>query len=300
MQVDNRIVVTLTCRLYADEISKLQEKVGCILPLQDSHKLQNLNSVGLTTVCQRNVAPDFIQIYSYLSRATLAILEEVTPDSLIFSRIDYSQNYQLKNVYSPFFQWDSHTPLAVIPPVFGIEKSTIVLESNGFDLVFPSVVPLDLGQIVIQKLFLYNVYAKLHEDNVGDINMEHVHLQTTTIHHMGRTYALDIAPNNPESILEIMDNLVMYSSILMYMVPQAIQRLFPVILRHNQHELLDLFIGDNQVDDQFHANIDDDIPKMEAFMACLHSLSTVFNLGPKLRLAQYSSETLCGTAWLTP
>lgn len=300
MQVDNRIIVTLTSRLYADEISKLQEKIGSILPLQDPHKLQNLNSVGLSSVCQKNVVPDFIQIYSYLSRATIAILEEVTPDTLVFTRIDSSQNYQLKNVYHPFFQWDSHSVLSIIPPVFGIDKNTITLESNGFDLVFPTVVPYSLAQVVIQKLMLYNIYTKLHDANIGDINMDHVRLQTTTIHHMGRAYVLDIAYNNPASMLEILDNLVIYSSVVAALLPNSLMRMIPVILRHNQHELVDVFAGVVQHDVNLDINIDDDIQKMEYFMAYMQSLSTIFNLSPKLRLAQYSSDTLCGTAWLSP
>lgn len=299
MQVDSRIVVTLTSRLYADEISKLQEKVGSVVPLQDPHRLQNLNSVGLYNVCQRNVAPDFIQIYSYLSRATLAILEEVTPDTMVFTRIDFSQNYQLKNVYSPFFQWDSHSVLSVIPPLFGVEKNTVVLESNGFDLVFPSVVPLALAQMLIQKLMMYNIYTKLYDANVGHINMDHVRLQTTTIQHMGRTYVLDITHNNPESVLGILDNLVLYSGILATLIPNSLMRLVPAVMRHNQHELLDIFAGMFPNDVDVDINIDDDIQKMESFMAYMQSLSTIFNLSPKLRLAQYSPDTLCATAWLS-
>ncbi|AMA67383.1 capsid triplex subunit 2 [Vespertilionid gammaherpesvirus 1] len=297
MQVDSKIVVSLTSRLFADEISKLQERVGSLLTLQDPHKLQNINSVGLYSVCQKNVAPDFVQIHSYISRATLAILEEVTPDSLVFTRINFLENYQIKNVYNPFFQWDSHTTLSVIPPVFGIEKATVALESNGFNVVFPMVVPESIANMVIQKLLLYNIYAKLHEDEPDKINMDYVRLQTTTINHMGRTYILDISESNPRGVLEIMDNVAMYSCVLAGVLPNAILNLLATTMRQDKHELLEIFEG-IEIEKNKDIDIDTDIQHMEHFIAFSQVISSVFNLSPKLRLALYTPDTVSGTCWL--
>ncbi|AIU39551.1 capsid triplex subunit 2 [Equid gammaherpesvirus 5] len=299
MQVDSKIVVTLTSRLYADEIAKLQEKVGAVVPLQDYHRLQNVGSVGLGGVYQRHVAPDFIKMFSYLSECTLAILDEVNPDTLVLTRLDPAQNYELKNVYSPSFQWHSHTLLTVCPPVFGRERSTVTLESNGVDLVFPVVLPHGLAQAVLQKMMLYNVYTRLHDANVGDVNMEHVKFHATNVQHMGRVYALDIGQGNPAGMLELLDNLAIYVAIVATLIPNAMARLLPALMRHDQHELLNLFAGVAPQDDGADFNIEDDIQKMESFMAYVQSLSTIFNLGPKLRLGQYSPDTSSGTVWLS-
>ncbi|AAC13813.1 capsid triplex subunit 2 [Equid gammaherpesvirus 2] len=298
MQVDSRIVVTLTSRLYADEISKLQERVGSVVPLKDSHRLQNLNSVGMYSVYMRNVAPDFVAMFSYLSEATLAILDEVTPDTLVFSRLDHSQNYELKNVYYPSFAWHSHTLLTVVPPVFGREAATVALESNGFEIVFPVVMPHALAQAVLQKLMLYNIYARLSDANVGDVNMDHVRFHATTLHHMGRAYTLHIDQANPGGMLGLLDNLAIYLAIISALLPNSLARLLPAIMRHEQHELLNIFAGVAPPDDGGDFNIEDDMQKMESFMAYMQSVSSIFNLGPKLRLGQYSSETQSGTAWL--
>ncbi|AJG42952.1 capsid protein [Harp seal herpesvirus] len=304
MQVDKRILVTLTSRLYADEISKLQERVGSIVPLQDPHKLQNLNSVGLAPVCSRNTNPDYIKIYHYLSNSTLAILDEVTPDTLVFTRIDHVETYQLKNVYKPFFQWDSHTQLSVIPPMFGLEEATVKLDSNQFDMIFPTVVPRDLGQNMLQKLLLYSIYSKLHEINPDEVNMPDVQFYTTNISHMGRTYNLDIINTNPESILSLLDNVCMATCLLTALTPIGCYRLGPALLRYNQHELLQMFLGviPEHVHDAHQdvpiANVGDDVVRMEAFFTYLQSLGSIFNLAPKFHLSIYSPDTLLGTGWL--
>lgn len=300
MLVDKKIIVTLTSRLFTDEISKLQEKIGSIVPLKDPHKLQNLQSVGLSSVYSKESAPDYVCMFNYLSKCTLAILEEVTQDTIVFTRIDPSDNYQIKNIYKPFFQWDSYSFLVIIPPVFNREDATIVLESNGYDVVFPCVVPYDLGQIVIQKLFLYNLYSRI-ADSDPHVDMNAVLLHTTTLTHMGRTYNLEIPQNNPAGALQILDNLAIYVSIMSALLPRSCLRLVTVLLRHDEHELLDIFRGVIPQEIINSANaplvIQDDVIRLETFISYLQTLSSIFNLGPKLQVAYYMPETLTATCW---
>lgn len=300
MLVDKKIIITFTSRLFADEISKLQEKIGTIVPLKDPHKLQNLQSVGLSCVYSRESSPDYVHIFTYISRCTLAILEEVTPDTIVLTRIDPMDNYQIKNVYKPFFQWDSHSHLVIIPPVFGRDDATVILESNGYDLVFPCVVPYDLGQSILQRLFLYNLYSRIAATD-PQVDMNGVLLYTTSITHMGRTYNLEIPQNNPTGTLQILDNLAIYVSIMAALLPRSCLRLVTVLLRHDEHELLDIFRGVIPPEIINSANaplvIQDDVIRMETFISYLQTLSSIFNLGPKLQVASYMPETLTATCW---
>ncbi|ALE14736.1 ORF26 [Felid gammaherpesvirus 1] len=304
MQVDKKIIVTLTARLFADEISKLQERIGSIVPLQDPYRLQNLNSVGLASVCSPHRNYDYIEIYHFLSKATLAILDEVTPDSLIFTRIDHTENYHLKNVYRPFFQWDSHTKLSIIPPLLGLDDATVKLESNQFELIFPLVVPKDLGQTILQKLLLYNIYTRLHEIDPDGVNLGDAHFYTTNISYMGRMYTLDIASTNSESTLKLLDNLCMALCVLASLVPMGCYRIAPALIRHNQHHMLQMFMEFLpdfivNIPDEPIASMADDVVKMEAFLTYLQSLGSIFNLAPSVHLSGYSSDTLSGTGWLS-
>ncbi|AAC95550.1 orf 26 [Ateline gammaherpesvirus 3] len=302
MLTDKTITVSLTSRLFADEIAKMQKKLGSILPLQSPHKIQSLETLGLNTVCSRDVFPDYVHMFSYLSKCTLAILEEVNPDRLILTRLDPSEIYQIKNVYEPLFQWDGFTNLTVIPPVFGRQKATVTLESNGFDLVFPSVVPSDLAQAIIGKLLLYNLYSRLVESD-PEINMEEVTMYTTNVTHMGRHYVLDITHNNPNEALKSLDELAVYTSILSALIPRACLRMLTILMRHEQHELLDVFRGivprEVYEIDASALNIGDDITRMSTFITYLQSLSSIFNLGVKLRLLSYTSEALTATCWIS-
>ncbi|CAA45649.1 unnamed protein product [Saimiriine gammaherpesvirus 2] len=302
MLTDKTIIVSLTSRLFADEITKLQKKIGSILPLQDPHKLQSLDTLGLNAVCSRDVFPDYVHMFSYLSKCTLAILEEVNPDNLILTRLDPSETYQIKNVYEPMFQWDGFSNLTVIPPVFGRQQATVTLESNGFDLVFPSVVPSDLAQAIIGKLLLYNLYSRLVESD-PEINIEEVNMYTTNVTHMGRHYVLDINHNNPNEALKSLDDLAVYTCILSALIPRACLRVLTILMRHDQHELLDVFRGivprEVYEIDANALSIGDDITRMTTFITYLQSLSSIFNLGAKLHLSSYASETQTATCWIS-
>lgn len=302
MFTDTKITVTLSSRLFADEVTKLQERLGSILPLKDPHGAQNIQSVGLGSVCGRDTVPDYVIMYNYLSKCTLAILDEVTHDALVFSKIDPTQTYQIKNVYRPFFQWDGHSQLVVMPPIFNLADSTVYLESNGTDIVFPMVVPLDIGQDVLQKLLMYNIYSRVMAQN-PDINQQEVLLHTSHITHLGRTYTLDLDHQNPMTSLNVLDNLGIYLAILSALIPRGCLRLVTSLMRHNEHELLGVF-GD--IIPQEVANIDlgdlsigDDIVRMGAMMTYLQTLGTIFNLGPRFFISTYSSETLAATCWYT-
>lgn len=300
MLVDKKIIITFTSRLFSDEITKLQDKIGAIVPLKDPHKLQNLQSLGLSCVYSKESSPDYVHIFTYLSRCTLAILEEVTPDTIVMTRIDSMDNYQIKNVYKPFFQWDAYNHLVIIPPVFGRNNATVSLESNGYDLIFPCVVPYNLGQSILQKILLYNLYSRI-ADADPQIDMNEVLLYTTNVNYMGRTYNLEVPQNNPAGAFHILDNLSIYVSIMAALLPRSCLRLVTVLLRHDEHELLDVFRGVIPPEIVNSANapllIQDDVTRMETFISYLQTLSSIFNLGPKLQVASYMPETQTATCW---
>nr|AIA82771.1 capsid protein [Bovine gammaherpesvirus 4]QJC19185.1 capsid protein [Bovine gammaherpesvirus 4] len=303
MLQDRSIVISLTSRLFTDEISSLQEKIGCVLTVQDSHRLQNVQSLGLGQVFPKDAFPDYVQMYYYITNATLAILEEVKPDSIVLTRIDPNITYQIKNSYKPFFQWDSHSQLCVIPPIFGRDVSTVSLESNGVDIVFPVVVPERLANIVLQKLLLYNIYSKLSQETPNEVNMAEVSLYTTNISYLGRNYVLAIENMNPSSSMALLDDLAIYVSILSALLPKACIRLITTLMRHGQHELLDVFGG--MVPPEIHnidlnnMNIGDDMTRMGAFITYIQTLGSVFNLGSRLHLSTYSSDTNTATCWIS-
>ncbi|ARW78089.1 capsid triplex subunit 2 [Common bottlenose dolphin gammaherpesvirus 1 strain Sarasota] len=301
MIINNKVIVTLTSRLFTDEIVKLQEKIGSIVPLKDTHGLQNIHSVGLGPVCARDGAPDYVLMYQYLAKSNLVVLEEVNNDTLVFNKLDVAQTYQIKNIYKPFFQWDSYSQLVVIPPIFGIQQATVTLESNGTDVVFPSVVPLDVGQDVLQKLLMYNVYSRVTAYDPDAANQAEVLLHTGHITHMGRSYALDLAQQSPEGCLSVLDNLSLYMSILSALLPRACLRLVSSTLRHGCHDLLAVFGGvipqEVRDIDLDALSVTDDISRMGATMTYLQALSSIFNLGPRLFISSYSPENLTATCW---
>lgn len=302
MQTDKTILVTLTSRLFADELSALQARVGSILPLRDFYKNQNLNSVGLALVCPTNAPPDYVAACTYLSKCTLAVLEEVSPDTLTFTRIDHTDNYPLKNVSKPYFGWSAHSQLALIPPIFGMKAATVHLESNGHDIVFPQLVPLDIAQSALQKLLLFNIYYKLYQNDPLVYNLDEIRHLTTNISYMGQNYVLDVQEQNPQGALAMLDNLSLYLSIMSALLPSCTINLVTTMMRHDQHNLLDVFRG--VIPREVLAlggqglNLGDDLVKMEAFITYLQALSSVFNLGPRFHIADYSSDTLTATGWL--
>lgn len=301
MALDKRIFVTVTSRLFNDEINKLQEKIGSIVPLRDPYKVQTIESIGLQSVCSRDSCPDYVQIFLYLSKCTFAILDEVAPDGLYLTRIDANENYQIKNVYAPFFNWSSSSQLVVVPPVFSRKESTIALESNGVDLVFPSVVPSDLYQLILQRLLLLNLYSRIADADQNAVNIEEVVFQATNITYRGRNYTLDITHNDPGSSLRALDNLALYVAILSALIPRSCLRLVTALMRNDEHELLDVFRG--IVPPEFNGidlddlNIDDDIARMDAFFTYIQSISAIFNLGGRFHLSSYTPETALATCW---
>nr|ACZ66305.1 putative minor capsid protein [Human gammaherpesvirus 8] len=304
MALDKSIVVNLTSRLFADELAALQSKIGSVLPLGDCHRLQNIQALGLGCVCSRETSPDYIQIMQYLSKCTLAVLEEVRPDSLRLTRMDPSDNLQIKNVYAPFFQWDSNTQLAVLPPLFSRKDSTIVLESNGFDIVFPMVVPQQLGHAILQQLLVYHIYSKISAGAPGDVNMAELDLYTTNVSFMGRTYRLDVDNTDPRTALRVLDDLSMYLCILSALVPRGCLRLLTALVRHDRHPLTEVFEGvvPDEVTriDLDQLSVPDDITRMRVMFSYLQSLISIFNLGPRLHVYAYSAETLAASCWYSP
>ncbi|QFN51711.1 ORF 26 [Macacine gammaherpesvirus 5] len=301
MALDKSIVVSVTSRLFADEIANLQSKIGCILPLRDAHRLQNIQALGLGNLCSRDSAVDFIQAYHYLDKCTLAVLEEVGPNSLRLTRIDPMDNYQIKNAYQPAFHWDNYSELVVIPPVFGRKDATVSLESNGFDVVFPAVVPEPLAQTVLQKLLLYNIYYRVAETTPTDVNLAEVTLYTTNITYMGRNYALDVDPVGSSSAMRMLDDLSIYLCVLSALIPRGCVRLLTSLVRHNKHELVEIFEGvvppEVQALDLNNVSVADDITRMGALMTYLRSLSSIFNLGRRFHVYAFSSDTNTASCW---
>lgn len=302
MQTDKSIIITLTSRLFADEIKLLQDKVGAILPLQHFHKDQNITSVGLSPVYSQDGPADYVKGCNYLAKCTFAILEEVEYDTLKLTRIDPGELYLIKNIYQPFFQWDPFSQLQVVPPAFSRKEATVKLESNNFEIVFPHVLPAELAHTILQKVLLYNIYHKLYLDDPMAISEDEIRLFTTTVNYLGRTYLLDIEGQDPQGALNVLDNLGLYTSILTALIPKCCLRLATLLIRNNQHELLDIFRGLVPAEvlalDQGRLNVGEDMVRMEAFITYLQTLSSVFNLGLKVNLASYSADTLTATCWL--
>ncbi|UNP64588.1 capsid protein [Marmot herpesvirus 1] len=283
MNSDKSVVISLASRLFSDEMAALQARVGSVVTLKDSHKLQNISSIGLGEFCNSDVAPDFIQMYFYISKCTLAVLDQVDTDSITLTKINPQDIHQFKNVYKPLISWDSYGHLCVIPPIFGIENSTVRLESNGTSIVFPFVAPEPVASSVIQKLLLYNLYARIATEDPQEVDMQQVMMYTTNVDYLGQTYHLDIRENDPLSVLTLMDELTVYISILTGLIPLACRRFLEHLVRQGQHQLVNVFAG--IVPQEFAepiaqpANILDDLSRMEAFIGYLQCLSSLFNLG---------------------
>ncbi|QDQ69234.1 capsid triplex subunit 2 [Colobine gammaherpesvirus 1] len=304
MALDRSILITLTSRLFADELAALQSKIGSVLPVRDCHRIQSLQALGLGCVCSRETATDYVQVIRYLSKCTLAVLEEVGPDSMRLTRMDPMENFQVKNVYSPFFQWDSHTRLAVLPPVFDRRASTIPLHSNGVDLVFPMVVPEHLGHAILQQILVYHLYSRVAAGSPDGVNMAEVELYTANVSHMGRTYQLDVVGTDPHAALGVLDDISMYMCILSATLPRVCLRLLTSLVRHDRHPLVDVFEGvvPDEVTriDLDQLNVADDLTRMRVAFSYLQSLSSVFNLGPRLHVYTYSGDTLTASCWYSP
>ncbi|AAK38226.1 ORF18 [callitrichine gammaherpesvirus 3] len=300
--MDLKVIVSLSSRLYTDEIAHLQERLGCILPLAHCHGTQNIASVGLGSVYSAETVPDYVAMYNYLSNCTLAILDEVNVDSLVLTKMIPGQTYALKNQYHPFFQWHGPGTLSVMPPVFGREQATVRLQSNDSDIIFPMVVPKQVGDEILQKILLYTVYSRVAAQEPNTVDFTEVNLHFGSISYLGRHYDLTL-PEIPGTLgLALMDNLSLYLSVLTALIPRACLRFFRGLVRHEHHELLNLFQG--MVPDEV-TRLDlnalsagDDLTRMRVFMSYLQSLASLFNLGPLLFMSVYSPETLVATCWL--
>lgn len=298
MLVDKKIVIPLTSRLFADEVSRLQELIGCVVNVKDPHKLQSIQSLGLSPACSPDGTIDFVKMVGYLSSCALAILEEVSPDELTLTRIDPLENYSIKNVYTPHFHWDSHCNLTIIPPVLETEMRRITLESNGCVLMFPLVVPRQLAQDILHKMLLHTIYARVATYDPA-VNLGVVRAHTEAVSYLGREYRLDFG-DQTTSTLGVLDNLAIYTSILTALIPRACNRLMQSLMRFDEHELMDIFRGmvpADLVQEDEVGDVEEDIVRMNAFMTYMQSLGTVFNLGPTLHTTTYCAETKVATCW---
>ncbi|ADW24367.1 capsid protein [Cricetid gammaherpesvirus 2] len=302
MALDKTIIVPLTSRLYADEISALQSKIGALVPVHHYHRLQNVQALGLHPVIYPEADIDWIAAFRFLSRCTLAILESVAPDAITLTRLDYNENYQLKNVNVPETEWPLQGELAVIPPIFGVPEATISLASNDMLLVLPSVVPAGLAQMAIQKILLYNIYSRIvAEDNMA-ADMELVRHATGSVAYMGRNYILQLQRNAPAGALAVLDDVSICTSVLCAVIPGACANLAAATIRQGRHELVEVFEGllpDGLEEIQRdNLNVAEDISKMGLFMSYVCNLSSIFNLGQRLRVSGYEASTKTCTCWL--
>lgn len=299
--VDRRIFVPLASRLFSDEVAALQRMVGAVVNVKDPYRLQSVQTVGLGPAAACGTM-DFVKMTSYLTSCSLAVFEEVSPDQLVLTRIDPSEVYQLKNVYQPFVPWDSHSNLCVIPPIFTGGNCRVSLESNGCALIFPTVVPRDVAQDALQKLLLKTIYSRLAVSD-ATINLDEVNLYTGTVTHLGVDYAIDDREEGRESTLATLDSLALYTCILVSLLPLACLRLTDSLIRHDEHELLQLFR--RLVPEELQAlaqgggmaDVQDDLVKMNVFFTYVQSLAAVFNLGHVLRVIAYESETSTASCW---
>lgn len=297
MDLNGRVTIMLTSRMFPGEIGALQKKIGCVLPLKDCHGTQNIQSLGLAAVYSRETAPDFVAMYHYLSDCNLAILDEVNPDSLILTLISPNLSYGIKNAYNPTFFWPNNSVLCVIPPLFGRDNATVTVESNSADIVFPMLLPKDVANDVLQRLLLHTVYSRL-----GDLNMVEFGPALRTISFMGKFYEIELGTVSGPMGLSLLDNLALYLCILTSVIPVGCARFITGLNRQNQHELMTIFqgmvppeivqIGQRPLD------VFSDIERMKVLISYLQSLSSLFNLGKKLVISSYSPETASATCWL--
>lgn len=297
MDSNKRVTIMLTSRMFSSEITALQKKIGCILPLKDSYSTQNIQSVGLAPVYSKETAPDYVAMYHYLSDCNLAILEEVNTDSLVLTLIIPSLCYNIKNAYYPNFFWPNHGVLCVLPPLFGRDCATVTLESNSVDIVFPMVLPKDLGSEVLHRLLLHTLYSR-----IGTFNMDEVSAALRTVSHMGKYYTLTLGDIPSPVGLAMMDNLAMYLCILTAVIPRGCARFITGLNRQHQHELMTIFQG--IVPEEIvqiaedNVNVHEDLERMKVLMSYMQSLASVFNLGKQLTISSYSPETTSATCWL--
>ena len=296
------ITINFTCRLYTDEVAALQQYVGTVVPLVDDARSQNLSGVGLSPVIPSVASPDYVTISNYLSKCVLTLLEEVRPDSMVLTAIGRHANITLRNVTKPHFQWTSFEDLSVLPPVFGLDVATVRLASNDFNLIFPAVVPSAVAFLIMRNLLAFTLFSRAYAQNPGVINMADLEVRTSQITHLGKTYTLNVQQVDPNGVIQMLENVAMYSSILAAVIPSVCYVFNQSLMRHGSHELLPLYRGlipDFMAQFQPEQNaIADDLTRLEAFLTYTQTVGSVFNLNPRLRLAAYTDETLSGTAWL--
>ncbi|AAO12330.1 capsid protein [Porcine lymphotropic herpesvirus 3] len=301
MFTDSKITISLTSRLYADEISKLQEKIGAVVPIEASHGIQNIQSLGLAAVANMGASSDYVLMFNYLSKCTLAVLDEVNTDSLILTKIQRDKAYQIKNVYQPFFQWSNNIQLCVMPPMFDKDLNSIELESNNYTIIFPAVVPVEVAHDALQKLLLYNIYSRVLINEPDPALMREVTTYCNYVTYLGVHYQLNIEANDASASLRLLDNLAMYLSIMTVLLPRGCTRLLTSLVRYGEHELLELFrrlVPDEMnVVNLERVSIYEDLTKLGMLMTYLQTLGAVFNLGPRLQVSLYVTESLLATCW---
>ncbi|AZB49125.1 capsid triplex subunit 2 [Vombatid gammaherpesvirus 1] len=293
----NKVTINFTARLFNDELKELQTRVGSVLPLKDPYTIQNIQSVGLGMIFSESTTPDYITCYNYLNRCTLAILDAVYPDHMTLTKIVDRCYYDIKNVYQPHFPWDTQCQLSIIPPVFGIHLATVKLESNGFDVVFPCVLPTTVATQVLQKLLLHSIYEKSLTHDPDLLSREELLLRTGAVTYMGRNYTLNLESADQSQTLGLLDDLAIHSTVMLAVAPTACKILMKLLLRHDESEFLELYRGildyqDNAVD---HIDLQSELSAMELFLSYVQTLGHIFNLEPRLSLTTYSPDSNSGT-----
>ncbi|AZB49198.1 capsid triplex subunit 2 [Phascolarctid gammaherpesvirus 1] len=293
----NKVTINFNTRLFNDELKALQSRVGSILTLRDPYTIQNIQSVGMGMIFSESVTPDYITSYNYLNSCTLGILDEVYPDNMTLTKILDRNYYELKNVYQPHFPWDSQCQLSVIPPVFGSGISTVKLESNGMDIVFPSVVPTPVASQILQKLLLFSIYEKAIVHDPDLVSREELLLRTGSITYMGRNYTLNLESSEQRQTLHLLDDLAIHSTIMLAVTPLACKILMRLLLRHDESEFLELYRGilEHPAEDYERADLQKELSAMELMLSYMQTLSGIFNLEPRLSITGYSPDSNSGT-----
>lgn len=166
-------------KLNVTDLGKLNKIVGAVIPVSRENVLINAGDLGLYS----HISPrsDYTKLKLALKAMTPTILKSIQGNQLLLTKPIHGQLYSIKNT-GPF-TWEKGDRLAMIPPVFSIQH-TSVIQLGNWELILPMLVPLEVAKdINIRNIIttLLTVDKGLKDHETLQQELQRIHFRDVTV-----------------------------------------------------------------------------------------------------------------------
>ncbi|UEH20525.1 triplex capsid protein 2 [Elephant endotheliotropic herpesvirus 2] len=137
----NEVKCVFETKLSPGDVAKLNKIIGAVIPVTKCAPLISPIDVGL----HRHVShrTDYGKLHMALNMMYPTVLRKLEGNQMVMTPMQHGQVYTIRNT-GPF-SWEVGDRLAIIPPVFSIEHTTI-MQTPSWDLMLPIVVPVQVAK----------------------------------------------------------------------------------------------------------------------------------------------------------